>query len=54
MFERIVKKSRYSELEARDCVKTILETVRKLCDARANGQLLATKSLSATTAPRCG
>mmetsp|Transcript_71726 Transcript_71726/g.202861 ORF Transcript_71726/g.202861 Transcript_71726/m.202861 type:complete len:229 (-) Transcript_71726:25-711(-) len=27
LFERIVKKSRYSELEARDCVKTILETM---------------------------
>lgn len=30
LFERIVKKSRYSELEARDCVKTILETMSYL------------------------
>jgi serine/threonine protein kinase len=32
LFERIVKKSRYSELEARDCVKTILETMAYLHD----------------------
>ena len=30
MFERIVKKARYSELEARECVKTILETMAYL------------------------
>lgn len=30
LFERIVKKARYSELEARECVKTILETMAYL------------------------
>ena len=52
LFERIVKKSRYSELEARDCVKTILQTVRKPWDARASG-LLAKPLLLSTTIALC-